>query len=1043
MTLNKTVGELEQITAKIKIQTFYKIIGFLLVPLIIGIFVIKKANKNLHYLIYSKEKTIDNVKRDIKKALKEVEDTHEQIKREDTYLIYSVRETITGSINQYLRDLSFLESRKKLFQDEFNSFVNDSYNHMVSIKEKVLNFNSEFIKRRIRDYDYLFKKSSVPLDNDQKTAIITDDKHNLVVAGAGSGKTEVLITRIAYLIERKPDTRKPERILALAYQKKAARKIKERLNERYDVDVTIKTFHSLGNQILETATKNSYLFSWDSVPGCDNKKLIKFLRDDFDIDWAENSEIRKSKDCQTIYISKDENSAEITIDEKRKKAILKISDGRTDDLKVKTENGKLNIYKNSKEGVPKLKFSGDNYEKEYNRFIKTLFKKAREDSELQNDLINYMKLYGDDEVIKKEVDFETKEEYYRYMCNLAYTTLDGRKVRSEAERAIMNFFISRNLNGKKVKILHEDPAKWMQYKDGKGEHIIPKPDFFLPEYDIYIEHWAVNKEGRVPEWFEGENPTNEYKRGMEAKQKKFQEQDKYVLVETTHGEFEEKNFLQLLEKKILKALEEKYPDKKFTFTSLSYDELVGRVWEECRESINAMPLNIARFIRIAKTYSSTPEDIERRLSDERWSPKQEAFAKIAVKLYKRYEKELRSANQIDFSDMINLAVKELKEKGNLYRNVFDHILIDEYQDISTQRYELIKALMEKNPDCKLFCVGDDWQSIMGFTGSDLDFFVKFDGYFDHPARTDLTINYRSIKSVVDTGAEIIKHNGDAQLKKETIATNQTSKPIKVYSLLHKKDCQGNYYRQSAEHCVKSVSEYLKRGYKPEDIMILTRIINTPKIIRQMIGPLLVYANKTNVPISKDSRERRCIRLMTVHGSKGLEARVVFILNVVKDMYGFPCELEDPSIFEPAITGRKKDKEEEERRLFYVAVTRAKEDVIIYTQKCVASKFLKEIENQYLFSWDTVPGNDSDIFLKFLRNDLDIDWTQNAEISKSDDDKTICIIKDESSAEIVIDEKKEKATLKISDGRTCSLQVKKEGVKLNIYENRINVEELPY
>ncbi len=850
MTLNRTVGELEQIIAKIKIQTIYKIIGFLLAPLIVGIFIIKKANKNLYHLSSSKEKTVDNVKRDIKKALEEVENTYEQIKKEDAYLIYSVRGNITDSFNQYLSDLSFLKYREKQFQDEFNSFVSDSYNHFVSIKEQVQNFNSEFIKRRIRNYDYLFKKSPFPLDTDQKTAIITDDKHNLVVAGAGSGKTEVLITRIAYLVERKPDTIKPERILALAFQNKASREIKERLNKRYGVDVKIKTFHALGKEILETATENS------------------------------------------------------------------------------------------KKGAPRLKFSGDNYEKESNRFIKTLFQKAREDSELQNDLINYMKLYSDDEVIKKEEDFKKKEEFYRYMHNLTYTTLDGTKVKSEAERAIMNFFISRNLDGKKVKILYEQPAEWMKYSsDEKGEHA-PRPDFFFPDYDIYIEHWALNKEGRVPEWFEGENPTNEYKKGMEAKQKKFQEQDKYVLVETTQGEFKEKNFLQLLEKRILKALDRKYPDKKFPFTSLSYDELVRRVWEECRESIKAMPLNISRFIRIAKTYSLTPEDIERRLSDERWSPKQEAFAKIAVKLYKRYENELRSANQIDFCDMINLAVKELKEKENLYRNVFDHILVDEYQDISTQRYKLIKVLMGKNLDCKLFCVGDDWQSIMGFTGSDLDFFVKFDEYFDHPARTDLTINYRSIKSVVDTGAEIIRHNGDAQLKKETTAHDDKIKQIKVYSSLHQKEYYKQYYSQIAEHCVESVSEYLKKGYKPEDIMILSRIVNRPK----MIGPLLDYATMTKVPISKDSRKMHHIRLMSVHGSKGLQARAVFILNVDKGMYGFPCELENPDIFEPAIKGRKKDKEEEERRLFYVAVTRAKEDVIIYNQKCAESKFLKEVKN---------------------------------------------------------------------------------------------------
>lgn len=858
MTLNKTVRELEQVIVKIKIQKFYKIIGFLLVPLIGGFFIIKKVNKTLSHLISSKQKTIDNVNGDIKKALKEVEDTYEKIKKEDTYLIHSVRENITYSFDQNLSDLSFLESRKKFLPDEFNSFVNESYNHIVSIKEEVRIFNSVFIKRRIRDYSYLFKKSSASLDNDQKTAIIVDDKHNLVVAGAGSGKTEVLIARIAYLTKRKPDTVKSEKILGLAFQNKAAKEIKERLNKRYGVDVKIKTFHSLCKEILENATENS------------------------------------------------------------------------------------------KRGTPKLKFSGDNYEREYNRFIETLFKKAREDTELQNGLINYMKLYGDDEVLKKEVDFKTKEEYYRYMRNLTYTTLDGTKVKSKAERAIMNFCVSHNLNGKKIKVLYEDPAKWMQYRDEKGGEQIPKPDFLLPDYAIYIEHWAVNKEGKVPDWFEGEDPTNKYKKGMEAKQKEFQEQDKYVLVETTQGDFEEKNFLQLLEKKILKALEEKYPDKKFTFTSLSYDELVGRVWEECKESIKAMPLNISKFIRIAKTYNLEPEDIERRLSLKRWSPKQEAFAKIAVKLYTLYEEELRSANQIDFGDMINLAVKELKENENLYRNAFDHILIDEYQDISTQRYKLIKVLMDKNPDCKLFCVGDDWQSIMGFTGSDLDFFVDFGKYFDHPARTDLTTNYRSFKSIVDTGAEIIRHNGDAQLKKETTAYKGKIEPIKVYSSLHKKEYWKPYYDQIARHCVDKIAEYRKRGYNWKDMMILCRIVNKPKLI----VPLMDYATSKGVPISRESNRLNHVSLMSVHGSKGLQARVVFILNVDKGMYGFPCELENPDIFEPAITGRKKDKEEEERRLFYVAVTRAKEEVIIYNQKCAASKFLGEIQNHIVV--ETLP-----------------------------------------------------------------------------------------
>jgi DNA helicase IV len=168
------------------------------------------------------------------------------------------------------------------------------------------------------------------------------------------------------------------------------------------------------------------------------------------------------------------------------------------------------------------------------------------------------------------------------------------------------------------------------------------------------------------------------------------------------------------------------------------------------------------------------------LNVERWSPKQNSFAKIANQIYEIYQREFKKGNYIDFPDMINVAVDFLKENREFYKNKYDHILIDEYQDISTQRYEMIKELMSKNSRCKLFCVGDDWQSIMGFAGSNLDFFINFDKYFPHPARTDLTKNYRSIKSIVEAGACIIKKNKEEQIDKKTISNRDESKPILVF-----------------------------------------------------------------------------------------------------------------------------------------------------------------------------------------------------------------------------------------------------------------------
>jgi DNA helicase-4 len=290
--------------------------------------------------------------------------------------------------------------------------------------------------------------------------------------------------------------------------------------------------------------------------------------------------------------------------------------------------------------------------------------------------------------------------------------------------------------------------------------------------------------------------------------------------------------------------------------------------------------------------------------------------------------------------MINLAVKNLKQNEDLYKNRFDHILVDEYQDISQQRYELIESLMGKNEGCKLFCVGDDWQSIMAFSGSNLDFFVHFNQYFDHPSVTYLTVNYRSCKSIVDTGAEIIKHNGDAQLKKDAFAQKNVMIPLRAFISVHDSESVNDYYSQVAQHCIVTINNYLQKGYDPQEIMILSRIANNPKIKEK----LQEYSTLFNMPISFETKSGNKINFMSVHASKGLQAKVVFLLNVVEGLYGFPCQKENPDIFEPATKGRKKDKEEEERRLFYVAVTRAMEDLVIYSQIGSESKFLEEIKD---------------------------------------------------------------------------------------------------
>ena len=174
-----------------------------------------------------------------------------------------------------------------------------------------------------------------------------------------------------------------------------------------------------------------------------------------------------------------------------------------------------------------------------------------------------MLYFGDEEAIKQQSDFKTKNEWLLYMQNLTYTTLDGKKVKSEGERTIFNFLFTHKINEKYINLRYEHPAEWMNYTNEKGEIKTPKPDFFLPEYNIYIEHWAIDERGNVPEWFD-----QDYRKGMNAKIDRFKKQKKYSLIETTYGEFKNNNFIDNFENKLIKEIRRKYPDNDFDFTEI-------------------------------------------------------------------------------------------------------------------------------------------------------------------------------------------------------------------------------------------------------------------------------------------------------------------------------------------------------------------------------------------------------------------------------------------------------------------------------------------
>lgn len=662
---------------------------------------------NLNKICEFRNRLADQTRKIIEQGIEGVENQLKEILDSGTYLISSKKKDGKASIETLENKIEQCTKAPILNVE----YINETKKRLETAKQSILNYNTAFIRQRKKDYRYLWSNGFFTLDDEQQTAVVTDDKHNLVVAAAGSGKTEVLITRIAYIIKRQSDSTRPERILALAYQNKARDEIEKRLLERYNVKNTnVSTFHKLGKDILEEARSR----------------------------YRHTDVVNKNKKHEII--------------------------------------GKL-------------------------------FKqKIDRDPDFFKLFLNFVKTLHDKETKKDE---ETKDEVLKYALEQTYHSIDRTQVNSRAEKEIMDFFLMHKLNGRSIRIKYEPDV------DGF------RPDFYLPEYDLYLEHWAITKKGKVPKWFN--QSTEEYKKSMKLKKKWFSDHNK-LFVETFTHEYNEDNpdnFIELLKKRIITEVQTRTKED-FEFTLKSYDEIVEIAWKSYRTPVD----DLVNFITTAKTYGLSPKQIKKRLEENEWSPKQIAFGNLVFPIYDEYERFLHTYDEIDFEDMINKAITELENNPNLRAEVYDHILIDEYQDISAQRYNLIKKLMERNPNCRLFCVGDDWQSIMGFSGSNINFFVNFAEYFEDPAITVISTNYRSNSTIVDAGAALIKNNRSCQIQKPTKAKNTESKTIRVLRSPHKKDYEHQYHQQIAENCLNRIIEYLQNGYSPKDILVLSRCLRT-------------------------------------------------------------------------------------------------------------------------------------------------------------------------------------------------------------------------
>ena len=399
-------------------------------------------------------------------------------------------------------------------------------------------------------------------------------------------------------------------------------------------------------------------------------------------------------------------------------------------------------------------------------------------------------------------------------------------------------------------------------------------------------------------------------------------------------------------------LQEELENHGFVLTPRSNKEVMEKlVSSEENRYIRKLVNLICRFIGNFKTNGYTADEFNRMYHSTQ-NVRTRLFLDICQDCFLEYERYLKENNAVDFEDMINESarllreVKEMKQKLN-----FKYIIVDEYQDISRQRFDLVTALSDVT-DAKIIAVGDDWQSIYAFSGSDITLFTKFEEKMGYAKLLKIVKTYRNSQEVIDIAGNFIQKN-DAQISKELKSPKNITDPVIIYTYdaTRKKANDNNKsganyaIAHAVEVALEQIIEYNKEEGKPEDssILLLGRFgFDGDKLEKSGLFEYIDRGNK----IKSVKYPKLNITFMTAHASKGLGYDNVIVVNGRNETYGFPSKIEDDPVLSFVIKGDRSIDYAEERRLFYVAMTRTKNRVFFIAPEQNPSEFLLEIKKDY-------------------------------------------------------------------------------------------------
>ena len=429
-----------------------------------------------------------------------------------------------------------------------------------------------------------------------------------------------------------------------------------------------------------------------------------------------------------------------------------------------------------------------------------------------------------------------------------------------------------------------------------------KPDFYLTEADIYIEHFALSADGSTPPFID----EAEYTASREWKLETHKSYGTTLLETFSH----EQSDGRLTEK-----LGEKLAAHGVSLKPIRRAEIFALLNEQRR--VKPFTELVATFLTHFKGSRLRMAELADRAAAIRDGGRSRAFVDVFRPIFERYEESLAEAREIDFHDMINRATDHVA--AGRYRSGYRYILVDEFQDISPGRAALLEALLDQVPDAQLFAVGDDWQAIYRFAGADLAIMREFHGRFGDGARTDLETTFRCSDGVSAVATRFVLANPD-QIGKNV----HTMRSVEVPGVWigFGGDTGGPLVDEALGRIAADAASTGGRA----SVLLLGRY--------QHLAPELsrLAAEHPNLELS----------YRTVHGAKGLEADYVVVLGVCAGKYGFPSEMTDDPLLELVLAHREAHPNAEERRLLYVAVTRARRRAYVLSEGGPRSAFVEEL-----------------------------------------------------------------------------------------------------